>query len=325
MTMMHNNSIKKRLLGMLVAIGLASANPCKGQGYFGQGGDYSLNMDYGTGVIQEQSQWCWDACCVNILSYHDVYVSQTDVATWAFGPDNNNQPNYLYGHPNSCDGVLAHFGGIGTTGCLTPISWNSLTNIICSQRDPLIMQWNWSGGGGGHDLVIYGFLFGDSSYPSGNYVLYMDPLEGPVYATYDWVRAAPDGSHTWVYTLTDNSAPGPWAGATPLSGNWRWLQWFWNQAGSGYGPFGYFTPTGNGWILHTEWGYLYADPNQRPNSIWMYSLSHPDLGYWLYTTDSIYPFVYSSSLNKWFFYQIGSGNGTNGWFCDMTTMQWQLL
>ena len=45
------------------------------------------------------------------------------------------------------------------------------------------------------------------------------------------------------------------------------------------------------------------------------------LGYWLWTTDSSYPSIWSDGLQTWLWYYVGTGNGSGGWFYNYSTGQ----
>ena len=53
------------------------------------------------------------------------------------------------------------------------------------------------------------------------------------------------------------------------------------------------------------------------DNIWLWT---PDLG-WLWTTESLYPYLYSSSEGAWLWYQRGSSSPR--WFYNYGTGSWE--
>ena len=103
---------------------------------------------------------------------------------------------------------------------------------------------------------------------------------------------------------------GLWAGATDVGGGWSYLPWF-----------GYFQDVGGGWIWHGQLGWMFPNGSSTA-SIWLW-YQHASL--WLWTSDSAYPFLWSSSHNAWLWYYEGTGNGNGGWFYNYGTGQVQWL
>ena len=96
------------------------------------------------------------------------------------------------------------------------------------------------------------------------------------------------------------------AGYTPIGGGWRRLSWF-----------GDYVPMGNGgWIWHNKHGFLYAPPSAEPASIWFFAM---DMG-WLYTGNTLYPFLYRSAPASWLWYNESTHPR---WFMNMTSKQWE--
>ena len=94
------------------------------------------------------------------------------------------------------------------------------------------------------------------------------------------------------------------AGYTSIGGGWRRLGWF-----------GDYVPMGD-WIFHNKHGFWYPAPGSTPQNIWFYT---QDMG-WLYTSSTLYPYLYRSSPASWLWY---NGATNPRWFRNMTTGQWE--
>ncbi len=107
---------------------------------------------------------------------------------------------------------------------------------------------------------------------------------------------------TQMGTATPASA---WdAGYTSIGGGWRRLGWF-----GDYAPMG-------GWIFHNKQGFWYPAASSTPQNIWFYT---QDMG-WIYTSSTLYPFMYRSSPAAWLWY---NGATNPRWFNNLTTGQWE--
>ena len=76
-----------------------------------------------------------------------------------------------------------------------------------------------------------------------------------------------------------------------------------------------YVPMGN-WIFHNKHGFLYPAPGSTPQNIWFYT---QDMG-WLYTSSTLYPYLYRSSPASWLWY---NGATNPRWFNNMTAGQWE--
>lgn len=158
--------------------------------------------------IQEQTQWCWDACSQAIMAYYGTEMSQCAIANWTrvqagWGDDDCctngsgaicNQPWYSAGHPGSVSAIIANFAGITSTWHGSVFSQATSSAVLGDWR-PYGFRWGWDGGGG-HFLVARGF--------NGSDIHYMNPGSGYAVGDYDWVVSG--GSHTWTETLEITSA-----------------------------------------------------------------------------------------------------------------------
>jgi len=176
-------------------------------------------------VPQEKDYWCWDACSISILEYYGtIGLSQCSLAEYTrsqnpsvYGTVNCcidpttgypsvgcNNPNWLYSwyYNGTVADVLDHFGSINTNGTANPLSISEIQTEIQFQR-PFIVNWQWTGTSGGHDLVGNGI--------SGNYIYLMDPWRGISTGIWDynWVLngSGSEGSHTWSSTLKMLTSP----------------------------------------------------------------------------------------------------------------------
>jgi hypothetical protein len=202
-------------------------------------------------VIQEQTNWCWDATSKCVLDYFGFINTQCTiaeytrtVATWhSFGTTNCcvnanlgcNYWNYNWGYPGSIADILVHFGNLYVNNMSTYLSTSQIQTEMTAGR-PFIFRWGWYSGGG-HFLVGYGI--------SGSDLYYMNPLPGYGYeiSNYNWV--VDDGSsHTWTHTQTlcIPSQPGTISGNTPVcQGS---LQTYSITAASGATSYTWTIPTG---------------------------------------------------------------------------------
>jgi hypothetical protein len=116
-----------------------------------------------------------------------------------------------------------------------------------------------------------------------------------------------DGRNQGYPYLGVSAAATTWdAGYTDLGGGWRRLSWF-----GDYVPMG-----GAGWIWHNMHGFFFVPASSTPQHVWLYA---QDMG-WLYTGDTIYPFLFRASDGAWLWY---NGSTNPRWFVNMGTGQWE--
>ena len=96
------------------------------------------------------------------------------------------------------------------------------------------------------------------------------------------------------------------AGYVDLGGGWRRLTWFGDYALMG----------AEGWIWHNKHGFFYVSTSSTPGDVWLYA---NDMG-WLYTGNTLYPYLYRSSPAAWLWY---NGSTNPRWFMNLTTSQWE--
>ena len=83
-----------------------------------------------------------------------------------------------------------------------------------------------------------------------------------------------------------------WSDYPAQEGGWRSLRWF-----------GTFRPYNNGWIYHTNFGWVYAHPDST-GGLWLWM---QDQG-WLWTKNGAYPYFWKNSDGSWQ-YLLGTRNG----------------
>ena len=94
---------------------------------------------------------------------------------------------------------------------------------------------------------------------------------------------------------------------------WRWNDWF-----------GFFRDEYYPWTYHMEHRWLYS-VSVFATDMWFYD-PNPQIG-WFWTTDAVYPNIWSSAQNAWLSYSEGTGGDDNGprWFYNYTTAQWMAV
>ena len=93
--------------------------------------------------------------------------------------------------------------------------------------------------------------------------------------------------------LETSSTPTYWWSDYPVQeGGWRSLSWF-----------GTFRPYNNGWIYHTNFGWVYAHPDGT-GGLWLWMQEQS----WLWTKNGAYPYFWKNSDGSWQ-YLLGSRNG----------------
>ncbi len=160
-------------------------------------------------VIQDQTLWCWAACCEMVHDAYKVYTygsygsgDQYDVADWAV--NGQNALNDIYGTSKSVDRVLWHFGSIGTDYDLSTLWENYITREIDDGR-PILAGIDL--GGIGHVVVIKGYT-GSGGFNVGN-VIFNDPRPGTGRRElpYDDFAGEDGTSWKWNETLRLTSNP----------------------------------------------------------------------------------------------------------------------
>ena len=86
-------------------------------------------------------------------------------------------------------------------------------------------------------------------------------------------------------------------GSLKMDGGWTQSPWF-----------GSFKAIDNGWIYHSNLGWLYLF-SDHSNGIWMWSQSRE----WLWMTKELYPFLYQSNIGNWIYF-FRSSEGQNHFF-----------
>jgi formylmethanofuran dehydrogenase subunit D len=109
-----------------------------------------------------------------------------------------------------------------------------------------------------------------------------------------------------VYTFQ-----GPlWQNAIDLGKGWQWVSWF-----------GSFYTNSSQWIYHSKLGWLYPFATSTFN-LWFWDPKWQGKGGWWWTTNTAYPWIFSSSKNAWLYYY---GNVSAGrLFYNSSTGQWEI-
>ncbi len=96
-----------------------------------------------------------------------------------------------------------------------------------------------------------------------------------------------------MFTVASQAnASDSWESAQSLGGDWYYLDWF-----------GHYYPASDHWIYHVSHGWLYR-PASDTSSIWLYDQA---LG-WVWTSQTVYPFLYQHSSQGWLYYLSGTSN-----------------
>ena len=119
-------------------------------------------------------------------------------------------------------------------------------------------------------------------------------------------KAGMEASATKTGTWTRADAQAWEEGFQDLGGGWRRLGWF-----GDYAPMGQA-----GWIWHNKHGFFYVATSSTPGDVWLFA---NDMG-WLYTGNTLYPFLYRDSPASWLWY---NGATNPRWFRNLTTGQWE--
>lgn len=113
-----------------------------------------------------------------------------------------------------------------------------------------------------------------------------------------WAYSSPTGA---IVRIT---IPWPWSDAVTLSNGWMWMDWF-----------GYFNVSLAPWIYHREHGWMYGASSTTAD-MWFWSV----LMGWIWTSEEVYPFLYSDRSLSWLWYQQGSTNPC--WYYNVTDGTW---
>ena len=159
-------------------------------------------------VVQEHSDWCWDADATAILAYRGITARQCAIANWvnsvgyACGTypfdwyDQANSANYLAG-TTGIAGILWSWGRRNSGYFRQPLAYSTVKSAI-QLGDPVVLLWAWYGGGG-HFIVVNGY---DDAGPA---LYFMNPWpgEGAGYGNFGWIGygSGDMGTHQWVESL----------------------------------------------------------------------------------------------------------------------------
>lgn len=120
-----------------------------------------------------------------------------------------------------------------------------------------------------------------------------DGVAAPDMGAYEMKPGDDDGGGTW-----DD-------GYVALAEGWRW-SWF-----------GSYRPLGAGWHWSDRHGYFFVSDNSRPEAVFLFTR---DMG-WLFTSRSLYPYLYRFEDRAWLWYLRDSRNPR--WFINLSASQWE--
>jgi hypothetical protein len=146
---------------------------------------------------QEKSKWCWVAVGATIAAYHGDSISQNSFCNLAKGtsgtcPNESGSGKYVRDAFDELGYVAS--GDFYTSS----VSYAHLRSEILAGR-PFYAGISWASGGG-HALVIYGFVDDDFLYPDSIY--YANPSKSATrykWRTYSSFKS--NSSYTWTRTL----------------------------------------------------------------------------------------------------------------------------
>jgi hypothetical protein len=118
---------------------------------------------------------------------------------------------------------------------------------------------------------------------------------------YALTQATAGGFQVGTFSISNTS---PWPDATSLGNGWMTSNWF-----------GTFNVNNYPWIYHQQHGWMYVFGTD-PNSIWLWT---SDLGF-LWTSQSVYPWLWSDAQQTWLYYSVGSSNPR--YFYNWNTQKW---
>ncbi|MFC1453425.1 DUF4465 domain-containing protein [Verrucomicrobiota bacterium] len=116
------------------------------------------------------------------------------------------------------------------------------------------------------------------------------------------------GMNTPAYFAVDDmkwGVPrGPWWDGVDLGQGWRHSEWF-----------GYLNDESYPWVYHLEHGWIYCEGERTGFLFWTDGLG------FLWTADTVYPWVFDTGRGTWLYYFPGSANPR--WFFNWATQEWE--
>ncbi|MGC8490295.1 MAG: S53 family peptidase [Syntrophobacteraceae bacterium] len=202
---------------------------------------------------------------------------------------------------------LYAFGG---TSCASP----SFAGIMALIEQSLRGQWQ-----GNANSVFYQLASTQYSATSATNTVFNDITSGtngfvgnnvnqPGYSCtsgYDQVTGLGSIDATNLVLAYQQKFGGLWQGATDYGNGWKWLSWF-----------GYFNTGSPPWIYHEQLGWLYPFGNS-PTSIWLWDSQMNSL---VWTSQTVFPFVFRARDNSWLYYAKWSSPPS---FYNFTTQRWE--
>ncbi|MGC8494169.1 MAG: hypothetical protein ACP5SH_20790 [Syntrophobacteraceae bacterium] len=99
--------------------------------------------------------------------------------------------------------------------------------------------------------------------------------------------------------------------ATDLGGGWESIPWF-----------GVFNTSSSPWIYHQTLGWLYPS-GTTTDSIWFYDPQWDGQGEWVWTSSSVYPWIYSNAQQAWLYFIAASSTPSSRLFWNSNTKKWE--
>ena len=200
----------------------------------------------------------------------------------------------------------------------------------------LLLVWSQTAAAATHVIRAEGFVFIPSSLDivQGDTVIWTNTTAGMTHTTTSGTPPGGDGlwngslssgaSYTRVFSSVGDYdyfcilhwsggmtgvihvAGSPWAGASDAGGGWSWLSWF-----------GFFYQAFSPWIFHQQLEWMYVS-GTSDGDIWLYSTIFNS---WIWTSQSVYPFLYRAQPAAWLYYLPDSTSPR--WFFNYGNSRWE--
>ena len=119
------------------------------------------------------------------------------------------------------------------------------------------------------------------------------------------MRTFPLG-YSATYSLKYSGGGGLWDDGTPSGNGWVYLSWF-----------GYINLNYDPWIYHLQHRWMFPVGQSTVAGIWLYTFDME----WLWTSQSVYPWMYRRWDGAWLFYVKGTENPR--WFFNNLTSRYE--
>jgi ABC-type bacteriocin/lantibiotic exporter with double-glycine peptidase domain len=126
-------------------------------------GAKTLNVPW---IKQEQTNWCWAACCQMVFNYYGLYaVHQCNMASWLFGADCCAAPSSTLCNQGATADQIVRVYNVNGFQCSYSngaFSFGQLQWEIDNNR-PLEPAFFWNGGGG-HVVIVKAYYDNQTTY-----------------------------------------------------------------------------------------------------------------------------------------------------------------